>query len=74
VGGPVTARGLSGGAEITYHGRRCYHLRVTRGDGALSEGAGLFRRPADIRERRLFVAVYGQLSPRSKYGLARSCS
>src|SRR5579859_673786 len=34
---------LSGGAEITYHGRRCYHLRVTRGDGALSEGPGLFR-------------------------------
>lgn len=29
---------LSGGAEITYHGRRGYHLRVTRGDGATHAG------------------------------------
>ena len=37
---------LSGGAEITYHGRRGYHLRVTRGDGALTEGPSMFY-PAD---------------------------
>jgi len=29
---------LSGGAEVTYQGRRCYHLRVTRGDGELRAG------------------------------------
>jgi outer membrane lipoprotein-sorting protein len=29
---------LSGGAEVTYHGRRGYHLRVTRGDGELPAG------------------------------------
>jgi outer membrane lipoprotein-sorting protein len=34
---------LSGAAEITYRGRRGYHLRVTRGDGALSEGPSTFR-------------------------------
>jgi hypothetical protein len=33
---------LSGGAEITYHGRRGYHLRVTRGDGALHGGPSMF--------------------------------
>jgi hypothetical protein len=33
---------LSGGAEITYHGRRGYHLRVTRGDGALPGGPAMF--------------------------------
>ena len=33
---------LSCGAEITYHGRRGYHLRVTRGDGALPEGPTMF--------------------------------
>ena len=33
---------LSGGAEITYHGRRGYHLRVTRGDGALPGGPSMF--------------------------------
>jgi outer membrane lipoprotein-sorting protein len=29
---------LSGGAEVTYHGRRGYHLRVTRSDGELRAG------------------------------------
>jgi hypothetical protein len=29
---------LSGGVEITFHGRRGYHLRVTRGDGAAYAG------------------------------------
>ncbi len=38
---------LSGGAEITYHGRRGYHLRVTRGDGALSAVPSLAR-SADV--------------------------
>ena len=33
---------LSGGAEITYHGRRGYHLRVTRGDGARPGGPSMF--------------------------------
>ena len=33
---------LSGGVEITYHGRRGYHLRVTRGDGAAHEGPTMF--------------------------------
>jgi outer membrane lipoprotein-sorting protein len=33
---------LSGGVEITYHGRRGYHLRVTRGDGASHEGPTMF--------------------------------
>jgi hypothetical protein len=33
---------LSGGAEITYHGRRGYHLRATRGDGALRGGLSMF--------------------------------
>jgi outer membrane lipoprotein-sorting protein len=33
---------LSGGVEITYHGRRGYHLRVTRGDGAVHEGPTMF--------------------------------
>jgi outer membrane lipoprotein-sorting protein len=33
---------LSGGAEITYHGRRGYHLRVTRGDGARHGGPSMF--------------------------------
>ena len=37
---------LSGGAEITYHGRRGYHLRVTRGDGARPGGPSMFY-PAD---------------------------
>ena len=37
---------LSGGVEITYHGRRGYHLRVTRGDGAAHEGPTMFY-PAD---------------------------
>jgi outer membrane lipoprotein-sorting protein len=37
---------LSGGAEITYHGRRGYHLRVTRGDGARPGGPSMFH-PAD---------------------------
>jgi len=37
---------LSGGAEITYHGRRGYHLRVTRGDGAMHAGPTMFY-PAD---------------------------
>ena len=37
---------LSGGAEITYHGRRGYHLRVTRGDGARPGGPSSFY-PAD---------------------------
>ncbi len=37
---------LSGGVEITYHGRRGYHLRVTRGDGATHEGPTMFY-PAD---------------------------
>jgi hypothetical protein len=36
---------LSGGVEITYHGRRGYHLRVTRGDGP-REGPTMFY-PAD---------------------------
>ena len=35
---------LSGGAEITYHGRRGYHLRVTRGDGAAHAGPAMFYR------------------------------
>jgi outer membrane lipoprotein-sorting protein len=33
---------LSGGAEITYRGRRGYHLRVTRGDGDLPAGPAMF--------------------------------
>ena len=33
---------LSGGAEITYHGRRGYHLRVTRGDDAQRGGPSMF--------------------------------
>ena len=37
---------LSGGAEITYHGRRGYHLRVTSGDGAAHAGPTMFY-PAD---------------------------
>ena len=37
---------LSGGVEITYHGRRGYHLRVTRGDGAAPAGPTMFY-PAD---------------------------
>ena len=37
---------LSGGVEITYHGRRGYHLRVTRGDGARPGGPSMFY-PAD---------------------------
>ena len=37
---------LSGGAEITYHGRRGYHLRVTRGEGARPGGPSSFY-PAD---------------------------
>ena len=37
---------LSGGVEITYHGRRGYHLRVTRGDGAAHAGPTMFY-PAD---------------------------
>jgi outer membrane lipoprotein-sorting protein len=37
---------LSGGVEITYHGRRGYHLRVTRGDGAMPAGPTMFD-PAD---------------------------
>jgi outer membrane lipoprotein-sorting protein len=37
---------LSGGAEITYNGRRGYHLRVTRGDGAAFAGPLMFY-PAD---------------------------
>jgi hypothetical protein len=37
---------LSGGVEITYHGRRGYHLTVTRGDGALPGGPSMFY-PAD---------------------------
>ena len=37
---------LSGGVEITYHGRRAYHLRVTRGDGAAHAGPTMFY-PAD---------------------------
>jgi hypothetical protein len=37
---------LSGGVEITYHGRRGYHLRVTRGDGPAHEGPTMFY-PAD---------------------------
>jgi len=37
---------LSGGVEITYHGRRGYHLRVTRGDGATHAGPTMFY-PAD---------------------------
>jgi outer membrane lipoprotein-sorting protein len=37
---------LSGGVEITYHGRRGYHLRVTRGDGAAHAGPSMFY-PAD---------------------------
>jgi hypothetical protein len=37
---------LSGGVEITYHGRRAYHLRVTRGDGVTHEGPTMFY-PAD---------------------------
>jgi len=37
---------LSGGVEITYHGRRGYHLRVTRGDSAAHEGPTMFY-PAD---------------------------
>jgi hypothetical protein len=37
---------LSGGAEITYHGRRGYHLRVSRGDGAAHAGPTMFY-PAD---------------------------
>ena len=37
---------LSGGAEITYRGRRGYHLRVTRGDGAAHAGPTMFY-PAD---------------------------
>jgi len=37
---------LSGGAEITYHGRRGYHLQVTRGDGASPAGPTKFY-PAD---------------------------
>jgi outer membrane lipoprotein-sorting protein len=37
---------LSGRAEITYHGRRGYHLRVTRGDGARPGGPSMFY-PAD---------------------------
>jgi hypothetical protein len=32
--------------EITYHGRRGYHLRVTRGDGAAHAGPSMFY-PAD---------------------------
>jgi hypothetical protein len=37
---------LSGGVQITYHGRRGYHLRVTRGDGAAHAGPTMFY-PAD---------------------------
>ena len=37
---------LSGGVEITYHGRRGYHLRVTRSDGAAHAGPTMFY-PAD---------------------------
>ena len=37
---------LSGGVEITYHGRRGYHLRVIRGDGAAHAGPTMFY-PAD---------------------------
>ena len=37
---------LSGGVEITYHGRRGYHLQVTRGDGAAHAGPTMFY-PAD---------------------------
>ena len=37
---------LSGGVEVTYHGRRGYHLRVTRGDGAAHAGPTMFY-PAD---------------------------
>jgi hypothetical protein len=37
---------LSGGVEITCHGRRGYHLRVTRGDGAAHAGPTMFY-PAD---------------------------
>jgi hypothetical protein len=37
---------LSGGVEITCHGRRGYHLRVTRSDGAAHEGPTMFY-PAD---------------------------
>ncbi|MGD0706185.1 MAG: hypothetical protein ABSA02_40680, partial [Trebonia sp.] len=37
---------LSGGVEITYHGRRGYHLRVTRGDGAMPAGPTMLY-PAD---------------------------
>ncbi len=37
---------LSGGAEITYHGRRGYHLRVARDDGELPIGPVTFF-PAD---------------------------
>jgi hypothetical protein len=33
---------LSGGVEITYHGRPAYHLRVTRGDGRAHEGPTMF--------------------------------
>jgi outer membrane lipoprotein-sorting protein len=34
----LLGRRLSGGVEITYHGRPSYHLRVTRGDGAMHVG------------------------------------
>jgi hypothetical protein len=37
---------LAGGVEITYHGRRGYHLRVTRGDGAAPAGPAMLY-PAD---------------------------
>ena len=36
---------LSGGAEITYHGRRAHQLRVTRGDGARPGGPSMFTPP-----------------------------
>ena len=38
---------LSGGAEITYHGRPGYHLRVTRGDGAQPAGPSTMFDPLD---------------------------
>ena len=43
---------LSGRAEITYHGRRGYHLRVTRGDGARPGGPRCSTRPTRSWTRR----------------------
>ena len=67
---------LSGGAEITYHGRRGYHLRVTRGDGARPGGPSSFY-PADaIVDAETgcllrLIAYDGDARPRDLVGTGR---